>query len=234
MRRPAIGRSRRGLTRGSGDRGSQARGRRGGLVQLTHDRSDRNTSPDYLVGARHFGDDPVVAVDFRAFVQEGLENTREYLEVRGTAESLLELLTQPSTVMAMENANQPGNSSQMVQLVFAEIAVELGFTSEKTGLFATYPTSGLRPDFFKPVLSSGILLEVERGKTTTNNMDLLDFWKCHLCVSANHLFLAVPKALKHNDLMTAKKEFASVTNRLSAFFVPGNYTNVRSLTVFGY
>ena len=26
-------------------------------------------------------------------------------------------------------------------------------------------------------------MEVERGKTTTNNKDFLDFWKCHLCVT---------------------------------------------------
>jgi hypothetical protein len=83
-------------------------------------------------------------------------------------------------------------------------------------------------------MASGILLEVERGKTTTNNMDLLDFWKCHLCEAANHLFLAVPRELKHNNLITAKREYSAVVNRLSAFFEPRNYTNVRSLAVFGY
>ena len=30
-------------------------------------------------------------------------------------------------------------------------------------------------------------------------MDLLDFWKCHLCHHADYLFLMVPQALKHND-----------------------------------
>ena len=53
----------------------------------------------------------------------------------------------------------------------------------------------LRPDYYRPLETSGILLEVERGKTTTNNMDLLDFWKCHLCRHADYLFLMVPQAL---------------------------------------
>ena len=44
--------------------------------------------------------------------------------------------------------------------------------------------------------SSGILLEVERGKTTINNMDFLDFWKCHLCEHAHYLFLLVPQELR--------------------------------------
>ena len=69
--------------------------------------------------------------------------------------------------------------------------------------------------------SSGILLEVERGKTTTNNMDLLDFWKCHLCRHADYLFLMVPQALRHNPTMTPKKEYNSVVKRLDTFFVPG-------------
>jgi hypothetical protein len=39
---------------------------------------------------------------------------------------------------------------------------------------------------------TGIILEVERGKTTINNMDLLEFWKCHICAHADFLFLMVP------------------------------------------
>ena len=40
-------------------------------------------------------------------------------------------------------------------------------------------------------------MEVERGKTTTNNMDLLDIYKCHICEEANHLFLFVPIEVSH-------------------------------------
>jgi hypothetical protein len=175
-----------------------------------------------------------VQPELTTFVQDGYRDTEEYELVQELIRSIHGELCEPRAASALEVANQPGKSSQVVQLVFAEIATDLGFRSEKKGLFADYPTSGLRPDFFKPVMSTGILLEVERGKTTTNNMDLLDFWKCHLCESASHLFLAVPQELKHNELMNPKKEYSSVVNRLSAFFEPRNYTNVRSLAIFGY
>ena len=44
----------------------------------------------------------------------------------------------------------------------------------------------------------------------------------------------VPQALKHNNMMTPKKECASVVRRLRAFFAPGNATNVRAAHIFGY
>ena len=92
----------------------------------------------------------------------------------------------------------------------------------------------MRPDYYRPVGESGILLEVERGKTTTNNMDLLDFWKCHLCRAADYLFLMVPQALKHNEIMSPKREYLAVVKRLETFFRPGNTTNVRAVHIFGY
>jgi hypothetical protein len=94
--------------------------------------------------------------------------------------------------------------------------------------------TALRPDYFLPIGDSGVILEVERGKTTTNNMDLLDFWKCHICRVASYLFLLVPQSLQHNERMTPKKEFRTVQRRLSQFFEPGHYTNVRALCLFGY
>ena len=63
---------------------------------------------------------------------------------------------------------------QIIQKIIEEIAKPLGFTDEKEGLFKKYSNSGLRPDFYKKLGKTGILMEVERGKTTTNNMDLLD------------------------------------------------------------
>ena len=65
-------------------------------------------------------------------------------------------------------------------------------------------------------------------------MDLLDFWKCHLCEHANYLFLMVPQELRQNPTMSPRKEYAFVVKRLASFFVPGNYTNVHGLFVFGY
>ena len=79
-----------------------------------------------------------------------------------------------------------------------------------------------------------MLLEVERGKTTINNMDLLDFWKCHVCPQAHYLFLLVPVALRQNPTMFPRNEFLTVCRRLSRFFSPRTYTNVRGLCLFGY
>jgi hypothetical protein len=149
------------------------------------------------------------------------------------SDKLLAHLNTEDALRLMLAANLPGMSSAEVQATFLPFATELGFTSEARGLFLEYENK-LRPDYFLPVGDNGILLEVERGKTTTNNMDLLDFWKCHLCRHADYLFVMVPQALKHNELMTPKREYNSVAKRLETFFLPGNTTNVRAVHIFGY
>ena len=95
-------------------------------------------------------------------------------------------------------------------------------------------TSGLRPDYYLKVENSGILLEVERGKTIMNNMDLLDLWKCHICKEADYLFLLVPSKLSHNSESNTYNTFKKVVDRVSPFFQENNYTNVKALFVFGY
>lgn len=167
------------------------------------------------------------------YEQQRYVGTPDHHEVQAISDQLLDHLNSSSALELMLRANLPGISSAEVQATFLPFALDLGFTSEAKGLFAEYANK-LRPDYYRPVGSSGILLEVERGKTTTNNMDLLDFWKCHLCTSADYLFLMVPQALKHNDLMTPKKEYNSVVKRLDTFFVAGNETNVRAVHIFGY
>lgn len=82
--------------------------------------------------------------------------------------------------------------------------------------------------------NEGILLEVERGKTTINNMDFLDLWKCHICKHANYLFLMVPQELRQNSNMSPRKEFQTVCVHMASFFIPGNYINVDAVFVFGY
>ena len=89
--------------------------------------------------------------------------------------------------------------------------------------------SGLRPDFFMKIGKNGILMEVERGKTTTNNMDLLDIYKCHICEEANHLFLFVPIEVSHT-----KNIYKSVCKKVENFFYEENYLNIDSTIVFGY
>jgi len=168
------------------------------------------------------------------FVKDEFEDSQEFRQVQLVRDSLLDYLNQPEAIAAIKNVNQPGKSSSEIQASFLEHAQKLGFRSEATGLFAGYPTSGLRPDYFMPIGDSGILIEVERGKTTINNMDFLDLWKCHVCPVADYLFLMVPRALVQNQTMRPRNEYGTVLKRMETFFMPGNYTNVRALTVFGY
>lgn len=158
----------------------------------------------------------------------------EYESVMTVSDALLDHLNTPDALSLMLAANSPGMSSSGVQAAFGPFAAELGFTSEAKGLFAQYEDKALRPDYYLRLGATGILMEVERGKTTTNNMDLLDLWKCHLCSHADYLFLMVPQALRHNPDMTPKKEYQAVVRRLGSFFMDGNYTNVRGLHIFGY
>lgn len=167
------------------------------------------------------------------FVQEHCRGTEEYEAVLAIVNSLYEYLARSEVVEMILEANRPGRSSADIQGVFLAKAVDLGFSSEYKGLFADY-LSALRPDYFLPIGETGIILEVERGKTTINNMDLLDFWKCHICRRAHYLVLLVPTELRQNDTMSPRNEFVAVRKRLSSFFEPDNYTNVRGLFLFGY
>ena len=155
-------------------------------------------------------------------------------EVDRIGNSLFGHLQSPEIASAFRIANAPGNSSSKVQDVFLPKATELGFQSEKKHLFSDIPTSNLRPDYYKPIGNSGIIIEVERGKTVMNNMDMLDMWKCHMCSGANHLFLFVPNQLQHNKDSTPYDCFRKVSDRMSPFFSESNYSNVHSLWLFGY
>lgn len=168
------------------------------------------------------------------YVQSEVEHSAEYETVKAISDRLLDHLNTPGALELMKAANAPGTSSAIVQAAFEPFATELGFTNEAKGLFSEYQNRALRPDYYLPVGSNGILLEVERGKTTTNNMDLLDLWKCHVCNHADYLFLMVPQELRHNLTMSPKREYNAVVKRMSSFFMSGNYTNVRGLHVFGY
>jgi hypothetical protein len=93
---------------------------------------------------------------------------------------------------------------------------------------------GIRPDFYKPLAEGGILIEVERGKTIANNMDLLDVWKTHICPNANHLFLLVPQ-VRVTKTGGKQKIYATVLNRVGAFFAEKTEPiDVDSVHIFGY
>jgi len=127
----------------------------------------------------------------------------------------------------IHKSNQHGSSSKKVQDILIEYCEKLGFESEKNGLFKYH---NLRPDYYKKLNTGGILFEVERGKTLTNNMDLYDLWKCHICKEANHLFLFVPKNVSHT-----KNIYESTFRRFSSFFrEEKNHINIDTVFLFGY
>lgn len=173
-----------------------------------------------------------MVVEVKHYAQHKWLETDEYREVLQIANDLLSHLNSSSVQAKISQANLPGRSSREVQDAFLEEALSLGFRDESRGLFSNYANKALRPDYYKPLGDTGILLEVERGKTTTNNMDFLDFWKCHICENAHYLFLLVPQTVLHANYL--KKEYITVQNHLSSFFEPKNYTNVRGLALFGY
>ena len=174
-----------------------------------------------------------MVVELVSFVQIPSQAGEEWAAVSALAQRLLAELNSSETLARIDAANEPGKSSAEVQAAFEPAARALGFASERAGLFAD-SIAGLRPDYYLPLGVTGVILEVERGKTTINNMDLLDFWKCHICEVASFLFLLVPRALRQNDSMRPRNEFETVRRRLSQFFEESNYTNVRGLCLFGY
>ena len=173
-------------------------------------------------------------VELMVYVQKEYEESQEYNEVLNIANMLLNDLNTGEVLDRINIANQPGNQSTIIQNEILNEVKAYGFVSEKKGLFLKYKTPALRPDYFKKIGDTGILLEIERGKTTQNNMDLLDIWKCHICEEANYLFLMVPLELRQNNSGKIEKCFQKVCNRIDSFYISENYINVRATFIFGY
>jgi len=109
------------------------------------------------------------------FVQEPHRESLDFKTVEQIAVALRAHMEEPAIAASIRAANSPGRSSAGIQAVLLPFLRAQGFADESKGLFAGYHTSAVRPDYFRRVGTSGILLEVERGKTTINNMDFLDF-----------------------------------------------------------
>ena len=171
------------------------------------------------------------------FVQKNFLQSNEWKEVKKLSNKLFKLLSDPNVIKKIKKVNQPGVSSHKIQEVITKESEKIGFKSEMNGLFSNYKNSKLRPDFYKKVLKTGVIIEVEKGQTVQNNNDLKDFWKCHICDEVNYLFLFVPQILIQNEedkRKKSKKPFKDVCNHMTSFFEPHNYTNVRGVVVFGY
>ena len=172
----------------------------------------------------------VKKVKIKKFIKKKINKT-ELKEVFKIAKELENYLNQKEIIDQITKINVKGVHSQKIQKIITDYAEpKLGFSSEKEKLFEKYESKKLRPDFYKKVGKTGILMEVEKGKTVTNNMDLLDLWKCHICSEANHLFLIVPI----RDEAKGLNIFDTVCKRMSSFFVKENYLNINSLVIFGY
>ena len=138
---------------------------------------------------------------------------------------------------AIDAVHVHGAGSSAIQLIVSSLLRErLGFGEE----VVLTPQDGLvthaRPDFFYRLdPGRGVLAEVERGGTTTNNHDLKDIWKAHIAPDAQHLFLVVPNANWNESGAARERPFPRVVSRLGAFFGdPRREIDVVSLHVFGY
>ncbi|MBM6401235.1 hypothetical protein [Phycicoccus sonneratiae] len=98
--------------------------------------------------------------------------------------------------VAIDVAHVHGASSAAVQSIVSSILKDrLGFREEQL----LSPDDGLvskpRPDFFHRLgPGQGVIAEVERGGTVTNNHDLKDIWKEDIAADVQHLFLIVPNS----------------------------------------
>jgi hypothetical protein len=173
-------------------------------------------------------------IEFHSFQKLESSKIDEINDVSELARNFKMALEDEEILRGIEDAHQFGASSHRIQEVVTPAALLLGFTSEKKGLFSEMKVPGIRPDFYKPLADGGILMEVERGKTIANNMDLLDVWKTHICPNANHLFLLVPQ-VRVTKTGGRQKIFATVLNRVGAFFTEKTKPiDVESVNIFGY
>lgn len=165
--------------------------------------------------------------------KENIENRNDFIKANDVFNSLIQFMEETETQNRLEKTHQLFAKSGQIQEIILTKTIELGFSSEKNGLFNNLSVKQLRPDYYLKIdNSAGIIMEVERGKTIANNMDLLDLWKCHICSNANFLFLVIP-----NIRQTATGRniiFETVERRMSTFFNSKNYTNVDGVFIIGY
>lgn len=127
--------------------------------------------------------------------------------------------------------------SKVVQELVAErLRSDLSFAEERILDPQDGFVSRARPDIYFDLGSGrGILAEVERGGTVTNNHDLKDMWKTHMAREAQHLFLVVPMSNANRAGTSREKPYLRVTSRIGAFFGDERReVDVLSAHIFGY
>jgi hypothetical protein len=178
-----------------------------------------------------------VEVGYRRFVRQSLSaaDAADLVKVDSLADELRRHLAESSAAIDLVHVHQAQSSA--VQSIVAELLrVRLGFREERVLARGEGFVTLARPDFFFPLGDGrGVLAEVERGGTTTNNHDLKDLWKTHIAAEAQHLFLVVPNANWNAAGTARERPFVRVCRRLEPFFgVPRREVDVVSLHVFGY
>jgi hypothetical protein len=168
---------------------------------------------------------------FHEFYRED-RDLSEYTRVKEVAHSLISYIRTTEISEKIVAANRKGVTSSEIQNCILPQATQLGFHSEKQGLFSNHANAALRPDYYLNLSPGrGIILEVEKGKTLTNNMDVLDLWKCHICAHAQYLFLMVPEYAQNAG---PRNVFDTVVRRMQPFFSSRGYIGVYGLFIFGY
>jgi hypothetical protein len=163
------------------------------------------------------------------------EESEEMERVDALASALRNHLRTSAPDIARVHVHQA--SSSAVQKIVSELLRErLGFKEEVVLTPEQGFVTSARPDFYYALSQGrGILAEVERGGTTTNNHDIKDLWKTHIAPDAQHLFLVVPHANWAQAGHAREKPFLRVSRRLAAFFGDARReVDVVSLHVYGY
>lgn len=178
-----------------------------------------------------------MAVVTRSFQRSdaATSEVEELTRVRAAADQLVTHLEQCEARIDVVHQHL-AQSSKVQELVSELLREKLGFGEEVVIPAHMGLVTRARPDFyFELSPGRGILAEVERGGTTTNNHDLKDMWKAHISPFAQHLFLIVPNANWNAVNVARERPFARVVQRVSSFFGdPRREVDVLSVHVFGY
>ncbi|HEY8227080.1 MAG TPA: hypothetical protein VIG25_17525 [Pyrinomonadaceae bacterium] len=132
-----------------------------GRIQLRGISGQRKPESD---GEKVIQNSKTPKIEFRELAKANPVRPKELCQVRAVAVELLSFLNQTLTQQSLLEADVVGASSSTIQAIMLDEAHRLGFHSERTGLFASYASRGIRPDYYRAIGQSGILMEVERGK----------------------------------------------------------------------
>jgi len=170
-------------------------------------------------------------MQYHEFSQEIKEP--EFYMAQAMAKEIYNYMCLPNISEQLSKTHQVNATSQQIQDIILPKCLELGMISEKEGLFSSNATAQLRPDYYIALNGTGLIMEVERGKTITNNMDLLDIWKCHICEQAQYLLLVVP-IIRQTNNGRQTSIYKHVVKRISPFFQKQNYVRVKGCFIIGY